>query len=114
MRALNLSNNPIGAEGCAALAQSPRLHALEVLLLHDCGLDDEAVLPLLRAPWLPNLNDLALSANALSMATVARLADHRGLALHELDICHNRFHESDAEPLLRAAPQFAGLRRLCL
>lgn len=114
VRALNLSNNPIGAEGCAALAESPRLHALEVLLLHACELDDEAVLPLLRAPWLPHVKNLALSANALSMATVARLAEHRELELHELDICHNRFHESEAEPMLRQAPQFAGLRRLCL
>jgi hypothetical protein len=114
VRALNLSNNPIGADGCAALAQSPRLGALEVLYLHDCGLDDAAVLPLLRAPWLANLQNIALSANALSLATVARLAERRELALHELDICHNRFAESEAEPLLRAAPQFAGLRRLCL
>lgn len=44
----------------------------------------------------------------------AGLADHRGLALYELDLCHNRFHEAEAEPVLRAAPQFAGLRRLCL
>lgn len=114
VRALNLSNNPIGADGCAALAESPHLGRLEVLYLHGCRLDDAAVAPLLRAPWLPGLKNLALSDNALSLATIARLTDHRGLALDELDICHNPFDAQAAEARLRAAPQFAGLRRLCV
>lgn len=114
IRALNLSNNPIGRDGCAALAESPHLDRLEVLLLHGCRLDDAAAAPLLRAPWLPGLKNLALSDNALSPATIAGLAAHRELALDELDICHNPFDPQDAEARLRAAPQFARLRRLCV
>lgn len=114
VRALNLSNNPIGRDGCAALAESPHLDRLEVLFLHGCRLDDAAAVPLLRAPWLSGLKNLALSDNALSPATIAGLAAHRELALDELDICHNHFDPQDAEARLRAAPQFARLRRLCV
>lgn len=113
-RVLNLSNNPIGAQGCAALAACPYLDDLQVLFLHGAELDDDAVAPLLHAPWLPRLRNLALSQNALSMTTVERLANRGDLGLSELDICHNHFAEADAEPLLRGAPQFAGLHRLCL
>lgn len=113
VKLLNLSNNPIGALGCAALAGCPGLAGLEVLYLHGCGLDDAAASALLAAPWLPRLANLALSANALSMATVDRLAGHGGLALGELDICHNPgILEAAAEPVLRAA--LAGMHRLCL
>jgi hypothetical protein len=114
IRTLNLSNNPIGAQGCAALAESPHLDRLEELFLHGCSLDDDAVALLLRAPWLARLRNLALSENALSMATIEQLAERRDLALSELDICHNHFSEAEADPLLRSAPQFAGLYRLCL
>ena len=44
---LNLSNNPVGREGCAALASSPSLTGLRQLFLHDCGLEDDDVRPLL-------------------------------------------------------------------
>ena len=114
VRSLNLSNNPIGAQGCAALAACPHFAELDQLFLHGAELDDDAVAPLLRAPWLPRLRNLALSENALSMTTVERLATRHDLGLGELDICHNRFTESEAEPVLRSAPQFAGLHRLCL
>ena len=114
VRTLNLSNNPIGRQGCAALAACPRLGDLEVLFLHGAGLDDEAAELLLRAPWLPRLRNLALSENALSMTTIERLIGRGDLGLRELDICHNRFAETEAEPALRSAPQFAGLQRLCL
>jgi hypothetical protein len=114
VRTLNLSNNPIGAQGCAALAACPHLGGLETLFLHGAGLDDDAVARLLRAPWMPRLRNLALSDNLLSMATIEQLADRRDLGLTELDICHNRFAETEAEPVLQGAPQFAGLSRLCL
>jgi hypothetical protein len=114
VRTLNLSNNPIGPEGIAALAACPYLDALEVLFLHGCQLDDEAVAPLLRAPFMARLRNLALSENRLSMATVEQIAASQHLRPHELDICHNDFAEAEAEAILRAAPLFAGLRRLCL
>ena len=114
VRVLNLSNNPIGSAGCAALAGSSRLGALEVLYLHGCDLDDDAVAELARAPWLARLRNLALSANRLTMRTVGRLADLCGHELAELDICHNSFSATQAEPVLRAAPRLAGLGRLCL
>jgi hypothetical protein len=113
LRILNLSNNPIGLAGCAALAGC-HFNRLEVLYLHGCGLDDEAVATLLRAPWLPRLKNLALSDNALSMASVERLVAGPALELDELDICHNPgIREDVAGPQLRAAPQLAGLHRLC-
>jgi hypothetical protein len=114
VRTLNLSNNPIGAQGCAALAECPHLDRLEASFLHGCSLDDDAVAPLLRAPWLARVRNLALSENALSMTTVEQLAERGDLGLGELDICHNHFSEAEAESLLRSAPQFAGLHRLCL
>lgn len=114
VKLLNLSNNPVGAAGCAALAEC-RLDALEVLYLHGCGLDDAAAAELMRAPWLAQLSNLALSDNALSMASVERLVARPVLNLGELDICHNPgILEAEAERLLRAAPQLAGLHRLCL
>jgi len=114
VRVLNLSNNPIGAEGCAALAAGRHFDEIEVLYLHDCGLDDDAVLPLLDAPFLPRLKNLALSANKLSLKTVERIAAARDFRPAELDICHNHFTEPDAEAALRSAPFFADLQRLCL
>jgi len=114
VKILNLSNNPIGGEGCAALASAP-LDRLEVLYLHGCGLDDDAVATLLRAPWLSRLRNLALSDNALSMVSIERLVARPTLSLGELDICHNPgILEGAAESLLRGAPQLAGLHRLCL
>jgi hypothetical protein len=115
VRALNLSNNPIGLDGCVALASSPRLSQLRTLYVHGCGLDDAAVAELLGAPWLAGLDNLALSDNALSMASIDRLAAATALRLGELDICHNPgISEEAAGPVLRGAPQLAGLRRLCL
>jgi hypothetical protein len=115
VKILNLSNNAIGVDGCEALAGCSRLESLEVLYLHRCGLDDAAVAALLRAPWLPRLKNLALSDNALSMASVERLAAHGGLGLAELDICHNPgIAGAQAASLLRSAPQLADLSRLCL
>lgn len=114
VRKLNLSNNPVGAEGCAALAACPHFDKLEELLLHDCQLDDEAVALLLRAPFMPQLRNLALSANVLSITTIERIAACHDFHPDELDICHNRFGEAEAEAVLRAAPLSAGLRRLCL
>lgn len=114
VRALNLSNNAIGAEGCAALAESRRLGGLRTLFLHGCRLDDAAVRPLLGAPWLGGVDELALSDNALSMATVERLAARGDLGVQELDLCCNAFVEAEAGPVLRGARQFASLRRLCL
>jgi hypothetical protein len=114
VRSLNLSNNPIGARGCAALAACSHFQQLETLFLHGCSLDDDAVALLLRAPWLPQLRNLALSQNALTLSTVERLADRCDVRLGELDICHNDFAATEAEPRLRSAPQFAGLSRLCL
>ena len=96
------------------MAECPHLDQLQALFLHGCSLDDDAVALLLRAPWLAGLRNLALSENALSMATIERLAERRNLGLYELDICQNDFIEAEAEPLLRSAPQFAGLHRLCL
>lgn len=114
VRTLNLSNNPIGAEGCAALSTCPNLDKLEVLLLHDCQLDDDAVAPLLEGALLSRLKNLALSANSLSMKTVERIASRGDFCPRELDICHNRFHEAEADVVLRCAPLFTSLRRLCL
>lgn len=114
VRTLNLSNNPIGPEGCAALAACPQLDRLEVLLLHGCQLDDDAVAPLLESPLLSRLKNLALSANSLSMKTIERMAVRGDFCPHELDVCHNRFHEAEADAVLRRAPLFASLRRLCL
>ncbi len=114
VKLLNLSNNQIGGEGCAALADAP-MDRLEVLYLHGCGLDDDAVAALLRAPWLSRLKNLALSDNALSMVSIERLIARPALNLGELDICHNPgILEDAAELLLRGAPQLAGLHRLCL
>lgn len=114
VRVLNLSNNPIGAEGCAALASCRYLDQIEVLFLHGCQLDDEAVATLLRAPFMSRLRNLALSANELSMSAIERIASRRDLRLSELDVCHNRFGEAEAEMSLRSASFFPGLFRLCV
>lgn len=112
-RVLNLSNNRIGLAGCRALARA-ELERVEVLYLHGCSLDDAAAAALLDAHWLPQLHELALSDNALSLRTIAALTARRELGLRELDICHNPFDVEAATHALRSAPQFAALRRLCV
>ena len=72
------------------------------------------VLSLLDAPFLPRLKNLALSENQLSIKTVERIAAARDFRPAELDICHNRFSEPEAEAALRSASFYADLQRLCL
>jgi Leucine-rich repeat (LRR) protein len=112
---LNLSNNPIGREGCRALAACPELSRLEVLFLHGCRLEDEDVAALLSATRLSALRNLALSANALGRRSVELLAESELLSgLTELDVCHNAFVADEAERRLGASPRLAGVRRLCV
>lgn len=112
---LNLSNNPIGREGCEALASCPHLGQLENLFLHSCGLDDDDVEALLSSSHLRALRNLALSQNALTSRSVERLASCGLLSsLTELDICHNPFSLEDAEQKLRASPYLQKVTRLCL
>ena len=47
---LDLSGNPLGADGCAALLAAPSL-ALRVLRLEDCDLDAATFVALANAPW---------------------------------------------------------------
>jgi Ran GTPase-activating protein (RanGAP) involved in mRNA processing and transport len=115
VKELNLSNNPIGRLGCEALAHCPELASLEILFLHNCGLDDGDVEVLLNSSTLGALQNLALSQNALTDKSVVLLAECGLLSgLTELDICHNPFSIEAAEERLRRSPALQQVRRLCV
>jgi hypothetical protein len=60
MRVLNLSDNPVGNPGAAALANSPYLSELLELALSDAGVGDEGALALAESPYLDSLLRLDL------------------------------------------------------
>ena len=61
---LDLSGNPLRADGLAALLRSPWGDRLEVLKLADCGLFDISLRTLARSPALRHLRELDLSGES--------------------------------------------------
>ena len=98
---LNLGNNP-GLErvGVAALAESPHVANLEVLLLHYANLGDEAIEDLARSKHLGRLRELYLSGNDLGDRAALAIAASQSLpALAELDLRDNRIGAAGARAL---------------
>jgi uncharacterized protein (TIGR02996 family) len=98
---LNLGNNQhLGERGVAALAGSPHLKRLRVLLLHYCELGDEAVARLAHAAVMPRLTELYLSGNSLGDAAAFALADTTSFPrLAELDLRDNQIGDAGARAL---------------
>jgi hypothetical protein len=91
LRDLDLSLNPLRAEGVPSLTRSPAMTALRRLDLMGCGLDDAAVAHLAAAPFR-HLRELNLGYNRIGREGVARLAEAPGLAgLWRLDLADNQF-----------------------
>jgi hypothetical protein len=63
LRALDLSDNPLGTEALNTLLSCPCLRGLDRLVLRMCGLDDAAVAGIARCPYLDDLIELDLSGN---------------------------------------------------
>jgi uncharacterized protein (TIGR02996 family) len=73
LRGLDLSGNPLGETGVAALAAASG-GQLNWLSLGDCGVGAGAIEALARSGWPANLTDLDLGGNALGLAGVRALA----------------------------------------
>jgi hypothetical protein len=80
LRSLELSQNPIGDCGAAAIAGAAFLRTVESLRLDRCGVGDVGARALLGADF-PALTNLWLSADTLSPDTQAALRGRFGDAL---------------------------------
>lgn len=77
---LDLSRNPLGDEGVAAIAKGPSATYLSGLYLADVGATDEAAKALAASPQLGALEHLDLSGNAITQAGREALAASASLA----------------------------------
>jgi hypothetical protein len=90
LRHLQLSSNPIGGQGLAALSASEGLGGLRELDLANCGIDDAGAEALARSPLATQLARLDLSHNQLSDRGARALLDSPlGRGAH-LQLAHNR------------------------
>jgi uncharacterized protein (TIGR02996 family) len=78
LRVLDLSHNPIGNEGAAALAGSPHLAGLLVLNLRYSQVGDEGVLAILESPLADGLVLLDLTGSPASAETKELVAARMG------------------------------------
>lgn len=78
LRALNLSRNPVGNEGLAALARSPHLSGLLSLELGYSQVGDEGVLALLESPLADGLAYLDITGSPASEETKELLVGRMG------------------------------------
>jgi len=81
LRVLDLSRNPLGVAGAAALAASARPAQLHTLKVANCDLDDGAAHLLGAIEWLDQLVVVDLAANTVATELVAALAGVRALDL---------------------------------
>lgn len=81
---LNLSENPLGDDGIAALAASEKCEALSALYLSKTGMSDRAAEALAASSHLSKLKHLDVSGNALSRDATARLKASRALSSAEI------------------------------
>lgn len=78
LRALNLSRNPVGNVGVAALSQSPHLAGLVSLELSYSQVGDEGILALLESPLADGLAYLDLTGSPASEETKELLVGRMG------------------------------------
>jgi uncharacterized protein (TIGR02996 family) len=113
LRRLLLSDNPLGDEGAAALADLESLSNLEALALANCQIQNvDGTLPLSRSPHLRRLLYLGLGSNELRGWTLRGLARASGLdALKTLSLASCAIDE-DGACALTAGPLLARLPKL--
>lgn len=106
LRALDLSRNPLGDEGAAALARAltartaPPLHTLK---LDACGLTGEGIRRLLSHPWAAHLEHLSLSHNGLGDEGALALARTPGLTrLRTLELVDSTVSSDGLRELARS------------
>ncbi len=110
---LDLSGKPVGDDGLAALASSPRLADLDALLLSGCGIGDEGAAALAASVFLENLRRLVLWDNRIGDVGVGALAGAYLPGLETLDLGRNRVGDAGVAALARA-PHLGALRALIL
>ena len=64
---LDLSENPIGEAGVAALVNSPHARNLQKLELSACGIGLVGITALAESPHMANLRELRLSRNSIDL-----------------------------------------------
>jgi uncharacterized protein (TIGR02996 family) len=72
---LDLGRNRIGPEGIAAMASSPHLTSLAILMLYSNRIRDEGVRAIIASPHLRGLSDLDVRKNGLTSAGAEALRD---------------------------------------
>src|SRR5262249_27533360 len=100
---LDLSSNPFGRTGMAALARAPS-GGLPELALAWCQLDDEAAPALANCPVLANLHKLDLSHNRIGAGGASALARSEHLrGVIDLDLQSNAIPAAGARAFAEAA-----------
>jgi serine/threonine protein kinase len=111
---LDLTNKQIGDEGVKALADSPRLANLSVLILSGNQISDEGAAALAGSSHIMNLSRLVLWDNRIGDEGVMALAASPQLAnLTALDLGSNRVGDEGVKALA-ASPFMANLTALIL
>jgi uncharacterized protein (TIGR02996 family) len=102
---LNLRNAPLlGVGGVRALARSPHLAGLRVLLLHYGALGNEAIARLAESTRLAGLVELYLSGNDLADAGAIALGQSAAFPrLTDLDLRDNQIGDAGAQALAHHA-----------
>jgi uncharacterized protein (TIGR02996 family) len=114
MSLLDLSDNPIGDGGAAALAESPRLAGLASLGLDTCEVTGHGIRALAVAPFWATLCRLDLSRNPLGERGAWNLAETAPPArLHTLRLCDCDLDAAAAE-VIAAVPWLPGVQTLDL
>jgi len=102
LESLNLSNNPLGLPGVAALVAAKNLDRLSALDLSGCEIGDEGVEMLTGAGWVPNLRILDLTNNRIGEHGAAFLARADALSgIVRLDMRYNRVPIAGRDGLIR-------------
>jgi uncharacterized protein (TIGR02996 family) len=115
LRMIDLQRNSLGAEGIAALANSPVLRTVTSLVLYNNeSIGDDGTAALAASQNLGELRDLCLVSCGLGLRGVRELAASPNLPnLRSLDIQGTRFGKKGAKALLES-PYLSRIRSLSL
>jgi hypothetical protein len=113
LRRLDLSNNPLGSRGAAALARAVFLSGLREVVLSLCQLDDEAMYHL-KAGDFRSLRALRLAYNSIGPTGARHLAEAGGLGGLRLLELHDNFIGDEGLIALAGSDHLGGLLELDL
>ncbi len=112
---LDVTGNPLGAEGAELFSQAPGVRRLRTLGMSECGLFDDGVAELAQASTLSDLETLNIGYNEITAAGLKRLIDSPHMSsLRALDLGANPTLSDDGVEMLVTSSWSASLKRLDL